>query len=84
MSGNLWPHGLFNNVRFPCSGQYSDTAYTFVVLCRSQQLRAIIVAGRGEAQGVNQTRLHGNFYQPIGGDPPGRLSSSPFEGTPVP
>ncbi len=84
MTGNFWPYGVFNNARFPCWGQYSETAYTFVVLCRAQQYQPMIFVGRGEAEGVGRTRLFGHYHLQTGGSPPGGLTDWVFEGRPVP
>lgn len=80
MTGNFWPYG---GARFPCWGQYSETAYTFIVLCRSQQFQPTVFVGRGEAEGVGRTRLAGHYHLQTGGPTPGGLTDWVFEGRPI-
>lgn len=84
ITGNYWPLGLFNNARFPCWGQYSDTEYTFIVLCRSQQMRAVVLSGQAQVTGTHRTILVGHYHQEQPPNPPGGLIDYVFQGDPVP
>jgi hypothetical protein len=83
ITGNYWPLGLYNNARFPCWGQYSDTEYTFIVLCRSQQMRAVVYSGQAQVEGVSRTILVGHFHREEPPNPPGGLIDQVFRGEPV-